>query len=291
MGQDNDRVVSGLISERDLDRIREAVGVHVEKIYDSCRDKDCIENARVYFDRLTDAEIRAINDAFNVKIRTAEVSDVITDIEAVPFKRGFYTVDVKFIIAVTLDFFTRVTMGAREKIHVTTVEGSISYDKKIILFGSEGGVKIFKSLFQPRALDVQSNSELQQSNLPFCKIEVAEPIPLSAKMKSLLDKDDDRETERGPGPQQGPILTKRVYVTVGLFSIVSLARIVPLLIPAFDFSYPYKHCPSATDDNPCDLFDTFDFPYDEFYPPQKFDFPGATEQEKLLLEDMHECKD
>ena len=63
---------------------------------------------------------------------------------------------------------------------------------------------------------------------------------------------------------------------------------IPLLIPAFDFSYPYKHCPAGTDDNPCELFDTFDFPFDEFFPPQKFDFPGATEHERLLLED---CKD
>ncbi len=292
MGQDNDRVVSGLICERDLSRIREAVGVHAEKIYDSCKDRDCIENARVYFERLTDAEVRAINDSFNVKIRAAEVTDVITDIEAVPFKRGFYAVDVKFIIAVTLDFFTRITVGGRERIQITTVEGNISYDKKIILFGSEGGVKIFKSLYQPRALDIQSNAELQQSNLPFCKIEVAEPIPLSARTKGCLDKlDDDREMERGPGPIPGPVLTRRVYVTVGLFSIVSLARVVPLLIPAFDFSYPHKHCPAGTDDNACELFDTFDFPYDEFYPPQKFDFPGATDQERLLLEDVNECKD
>lgn len=292
MGQDNDRVVAGLISERDLSRIREAVGVHAEKIYDSCKDRDCIENARVYFEHLTDAQIRAINESFNVKVRTADVTDVITDIEAVPFKRGFYAVDVKYIIAVTLDFFTRVTVGCRERIQITTLDGSISYDKKIILFGSEGGVKIFKSLYQPRALDVQSNAELQQSNLPFCKIEVAEPIPLSAKTRSLLDKlDDDREMERGPGPQPGPVLTRRVYVTVGLFSIVSLARVVPLLIPAFDFSYPNKHCPAGSDDNPCELFDTFDFPYDEFYPPQKFDFPGATEQERLLLEDINGCKD
>lgn len=291
MGHDTEHVVAGLICERDLANIREAVGIHVEKIYDSCKDKDCIENARVIFDCLSEHEVHVINEAFNVKVRTAEVKDVITDIEAVPFKRGFYTVDVKFIIVVTLDFFTRGnTPGGRgECIQVTTILGTISFDKKVILFGSEGGVKIFKSLYQPRELDVQSNSELQQSNLPFAKIEVAEPIPLAAKIKGILDKlyEDEAEDSRRPGP----ILTKRVYVTVGLFSIVSLARMIPLLIPAFDFSYPHKHCVGSTEDDPCGLFDTFDFPFDEFYPPQKFDFPGASEQERLLLEERHEGKD
>lgn len=290
MGHNNGKVVSGLICERDLDNIREAVGIHAEKIYDSCKDKDCIENARVIFDNLTDCEADVINDAFNVKIRSAEVKDVITDIEAVPFKRGFYTVDVKFIICVVLDFFTKAYPGGRECIQVTTIHGIISYDKKVVLFGSEGGVKIFKSLYLPKGVEVQNTSELQQSNLPFAKIEVAEPIPLSAKIKGILDKLYEEESD--PRAQhKGLLLTKRVYVTVGLFSIISLARVVPLLIPAFDFSYPYKHCPAATENNPCELFDTFDFPFDEFFPPQKFDFPGATEHERMLLSEVDECKE
>ena len=287
MGHDSERVVSGLISERDLARIREAVGIQVEKIYDSCKEKDCVENARVYFEELTDDEICAINNAFNVKIRAAEVEDVITDIEAIPFKRGFYTVDVKYIIEVTLDFFTKVVVGGKECVHVTTVEGEVSFDKKIFLFGSEGGVKVFKSMFQEHRDDLHcNNSELQQTNLPFAKIEVAEPIPLGAKLRGLLDKFCDEEEAT-----TGPILTKRVYVTIGLFSIVNLARYVQLLVPAFDFSYPYKRCPGATEDNPCELFDTFEFPYDEFYPPQKFDFPGVAEQERLLMDEGHEDKE
>lgn len=285
MGQDNERVVSGLISERDLGRIREAVGVQVEKIYDSCREKDCVENARVIFGNLTESEVLAINNAFNVKIREAEVEDVITDVEAVPFKRGFYTVDVKFIIKVTLDFFVRTFVGGREVIQITTICGRISFDKKVFLFGSEGGVKIFKSIYKAHAVDEPYHSELQQSNLPFAKVEVAEPIPLSARIRGLMDKLCDADDS--DGIQDPPVLTKRVFVTVGLFSIINLARFVQLLIPAFDFSYPHKHCPAATDDDPCELFDTFEFPYDEFFPPQKFDFPGAMEQEHLLEEEEH----
>ena len=42
----NERVVPGPV--QDSCGIREAVCIHTKKIYDSCRDKDCIEDLRVY---------------------------------------------------------------------------------------------------------------------------------------------------------------------------------------------------------------------------------------------------
>jgi len=290
MSQENDRVVAGLICNGDLSRIREAVCIQTEKIYDSCREKDCIENARVRFPNLCDRDRDIINNAFNVKIRRAEVRDVITDVEPVPFKRGFYTVDVKFIIEVTLDFFTR---GPGDRVNVDTIVGEISFDKKVILFGSEGSVKIFKSDYVERGLDKPIRSRLQQDNEPISKVEVAEPIPLNAKIRGILDKlfEDrgDNEAEAADDTRCAP-LARRVFVTVGLFSIIKLARVVQLLIPAFDFCYPTKECVAATEENPCELFETIEFPFDEFFPPQKFDFPGAVEQEKAMLGEMEEHK-
>jgi hypothetical protein len=63
--------------------------------------------------------------------------------------------------------------------------------------------------------------------------------------------------------------------------------LVQLLIPAFDFCFPNKECIASTDENPCELFDTIEFPVNEFFPPQKFDFPGATENERRMSEDMN----
>ena len=37
------RVVAGLIDGEDICRLREAVCVQVEKVYDHCREKDCVE--------------------------------------------------------------------------------------------------------------------------------------------------------------------------------------------------------------------------------------------------------
>ena len=65
---------------------------------------------------------------------------------------------------------------------------------------------------------------------------------------------------------------KRVFVSLGIFSIVRLERRVMLLIPAYDFCIPQKECVGATDDNPCDLFERISFPVDEFFPPERENF-------------------
>ena len=51
----NERVVPGPV--QDSCGIREAVCIHTKKIYDSCRDKDCIEDLRVYPTRAPQAAI------------------------------------------------------------------------------------------------------------------------------------------------------------------------------------------------------------------------------------------
>jgi hypothetical protein len=307
MSSDNNRVVAGVICERDLSRIREAVCIQVEKIYDSCREKDCIENAKVIFKNPSRVQW-IINRAINVKLRRAEVVDVYADIEPVPFKRGFYTVDVKFFIKVTLDFFLPTDgIGTR----ICPVSGVIVFDKKVILFGSEGNAKIFKTQNQNPGHKSHSchnaGGLLQQDNLPIAKIEIVEPIALSADIQDPEDKffEDccisqlprnveefleeevsfDVEEREVSGDDRHHV-SRRVVASVGLFSIIKLVRYVQLLIPAFDFCVPRRQCISATESNPCELFETISFPVDEFFPPQKMDFPGAIATERSMEEEI-----
>ena len=307
----NHRVVPGPITERDMCKIKEAVCVQVEKIYDSCREKDCIEDAKVMFWRHDISHI--INRAINVKCRRAEVVDVYADIEPLPFKRGFYTVDVKFFIKVTLDFFVQDSKSG--KLCTITRDGLVTYDKKVILFGSEGSVKIYKSHFEEGEMDKPIRSRLQQDNLPVSKVEVAEPIPLSAKIENSTGSisEETSDSDKIPGDLLEELISveeefmqnedssenykhhkqanKQVLISFGLFSIIKLVRFVQLLVPAFDFCYPMKECISATDENPCELFDTISFPFDEFYPPQKFEFPGAVEAERRMLNEFRDTHD
>ncbi len=309
MGHDKGRVVAGLINGDDLCKIREAVCVQVEKVYDHCREKDCIEDAPVMF---KDHRIQwLIDKAFNVKARDAEVVDVFADVEEVPFKKGFYTVDVKFFIKVTLDFFVQENFGpGGTKIY--TAKGLVVFDKKVILFGSEGGVKIFKSAYVENGIDKPIKSKLQQNNLPISKIEVADPIALNAKIiekgckvktradlsiedipehisgcleDTTIDIDERGEAEE-TSEKHHHHHKKEVVATIGIFSIIKLVRFVQLLIPAFDFCFPNKECIASTDEDPCELFDSIDFPVDEFFPPQIFDFPGAVESEHCMREEQ-----
>ncbi len=289
--RDKNKVLPGLICDDALSNIREAVCVTAEKVYDACREKDCVTDATVYF-RNPEYAGHIIDQAINVKVRRAEIIDVFADVEEVPFKRGYFTVDIKFFIAVTLDFFVPAQGNSGR---IVTLSGLVTYDKKVILFGSEGNVKIFKSHYTQNGIDNPMRTKVAQDNLPISLVEVAEPIALNAKIVENCDCKCDcgqipdcvmANFENMCGGYQDACCDgsgdycnvddnsndKEVQVSLGIFSIVKLIRNVQLLIPAFDFCVPNTECVAATEDDPCELFDSIDFPEDEFFPPQKFDF-------------------
>ncbi len=196
-----------------------------------------------------------------------------TDVEPVPFNKGFYTIDIKFFFKITLDVFCGVGRP-------TKVEGLATVDKKVVLFGSEGKSKVFSSMFKYDGADTQL---LTKSNLPKAVVEVVDPICLSARFVDPCPNHpcyDQYDISSAPefvcncfeDVFADPHVDRKVYVTLGLFSIVKLERNVQLLIPVYDFCIPQNECVSATPDNPCELFEKIKFPVDEFYPPQKHDF-------------------
>ena len=267
----SEKLKPGPIAVDCIPGFKEAVCIQTDKVYDSCREKDCLEDLRVY---LTRCGQEVIDRAINVKCRKSEIIWVFTDVEPVPFNKGYYTVDVKFFFRITLDAFTNISRP-------TEVEGLATFDKKVILFGSEGNAKIFQSKFKEDAFDPQL---WKKTNMPKAKVEVVDPICLSARIADIVKHchydvdlagipecvckcfDDDLVA----GEERRVVL-----VTVGLFSIVKIERNVQLLIPAFDFCVPDKECIAATDDDPCRLFEKIKFPVDEFFPPQIFEFAGA----------------
>ncbi|MBO4331381.1 MAG: hypothetical protein J5827_04840 [Oscillospiraceae bacterium] len=60
---------------------------------------------------------------------------------------------------------------------------------------------------------------------------------------------------------------KRIYITLGQFSIIRLERDTQLLMPAYDYCLPEKECSDPAGDDPCELFRRISFPVDEFFPP------------------------
>ncbi len=132
--------------------IREAVCVHTRKIMDACRDKDCIEDLRVY---LTQSSQCALDRASCVKAAKAELLYVSTNVEPICFNRGFYTVDVRYFYRITADAF----VGAARPVEVC---GLAVFDKRVILFGSEGCSKSFSSEMSLDALDCQNLPSVNQ---------------------------------------------------------------------------------------------------------------------------------
>lgn len=66
---------------------------------------------------------------------------------------------------------------------------------------------------------------------------------------------------------------RKLYVTLGQFSIIRLERDIQLLMPAYDICMPVKECTcngaNCQLENPCDIFERFEFPVDEFFPRDK----------------------
>jgi len=244
---------------------REAVCVHTTKVYDSCRDKECLMDLRLYPTRCSQ---HIIDASINLKPRKAELLWTYIDVEPVPFNCGFFTVDVKYFYKVTLDAFCG--LGRPQE-----VCGLCTFDKRTVLFGSEGSVRIFSSKFIPDANDIQT---YEKTNLPTAVVEVVDPITLGVKLCDSCESKCScclNEVPEGIGQCFNDDLVvndegKVAFVTLGQFSIIRLERDIKLVMPAYDICLPEKEC-SGTAGDACDLFDKFKFPVDEFFPPRLSD--------------------
>ena len=61
---------------------------------------------------------------------------------------------------------------------------------------------------------------------------------------------------------------RRLFVTLGQFSIIRLERDAQLVVPVLDYSIPTKECcdtPGCGED-PCEMFSRIPFPDDQFAP-------------------------
>lgn len=244
----------------DLSGIREAVCIHTKKVTDACRDKDCIEDLRVYLTR----ESQAILDRSNTaRARCVELIHTDIRVEAVPYNNGFYTLDITFFYRVVAD----VTVGGTRP---TTIYGLSVFSKRAMLFGGDGAAKVFTNHTQP--------CKGRCNCMPHAVVEVVDPMVLASSVvdacnccacsdlpelpECVLCWFDDELVLSGE--------CRRLLVTIGQFSIVRLERDTQLLIPAFDYCIPTKVCSETGNvggnESPCDIFGRIEFPVDAFFP-------------------------
>lgn len=252
---------------------KEAVCIDAMRIFDSCSDKDCLEDMPVSF---APSAQQLINSSCYVKSSCVEVENVTFAIEPVPFHCGFFAVDITYAFKVYVDVFQTSSCAP------TQVVGSSTFTKKVILYGSDGHTKTFCSDSESKYESNNGCCCSCRSSLPTACVTVVDPIVLDIKQTCCQLPTSQTEVclsccpscEEKPKPCQ-----KFVYVTVGMFSIVQLERRVPLLVPTYEYCLPEKECSSNTD-SPCELFDKLSFPVSEFFPKSLDSSCGSCESDK-----------
>ena len=240
------------------------VCIEVMRVFDSCSDKDCLEDLEVSF--TTPEALETIEGASFIKCKRVEVVNAVFGIEPVPFNKGFYAVDITYTFSVEIEAFEGSSCVS------STVVGTTSFSKKVILFGSDGNTRRFSSE-DPQTLNCVGSTSCY-SSLPNASVTVVEPIMLDCRLVTRFQKPSCcTDTCDGSCCQNTPDIpvtvsqgcSRAVYVTIGMFSIIQLSRYVTIMVPTADYCIPSKECSTNTD-SPCELFEKIKFPTNEFFP-------------------------
>lgn len=259
-----DEQVLNLDQENESGCFKDAICINTRRIYDSCSDKDCMENLLIYF---PDCSQTLINQALNTKVKSIDVIYTTLDVEHIPFNKGFYSVDITFYFKVLLSV-TEPSIG-----HPIKVEGLSTFSKKVILFGSEGNIKTFSS--DDNIYFKNYQNDFYKNSLPQATIQVSQPISLSSYMVDIKNNYLPQEKlfhipKYVDDLFEGDFCCckpeKIIYITIGLFSIVQLERKTQIMVPIYDFYIPDKECNDFAD-TPCEIFKKIKFPKNEFFPP------------------------
>lgn len=115
--------------------LRQALSIHTRKITDSCRDKDCIEDLRVY---LTKPSQAILDSAAGAKVRCADLLYTYIDVEPVAFDRNHYCIDVTFYYRILAD----ATVGC---LRPAALYGLAVFSKRAVLCGEDSAAHVFTS--------------------------------------------------------------------------------------------------------------------------------------------------
>lgn len=247
---------------------REMVCIETNRILDSCRDRDCFENVRVI---LTEFGNDIIEHTSTVRTKNACIAWTSINIDPVQFNRGFYTVIIRFYIRLSFE----ACIGGR----VQEFDGVAVVEKKVILYGSESNVSVFRSSSDPTDYCVTPEPVCCTKNVPSAVVEAVDPIVLDTKVVEPTDccqcyccccaSDIPQSVSyrlNGTLNDTCNDSTKYLTVSLGIFSVVRMVRPAQYLINAIEYNVPDKECVAGCENDPCSLFRSMAFPIGEFNP-------------------------
>lgn len=253
------------------DQDRGACCIDTYRIYDSCRNQECLENLRVL---VTDEGQRILDSASAIRVKSLKVLWTKINTDEMPFNKGYFQINIRYWFHCVLDCCTGMGTGQ-------DVAGLCVFDQSVLLYGGEGSVSIFKSDIRPDSFCPTEFPAIHQStNLPRAVVEVAEPVALRLNVLSGSEGQNfgvcvcpvsqipDSVAACFAGRFTDPsVQSKTCYLSMGLFSLVRIERPAQLVVPACDSCIPSKNgeCELPYTD-PCALFRSMEFPVNEFYP-------------------------
>ena len=239
----------------------QGMSIHTRKITDSCRDKDCIEDLRVY---LPCGGQSILESASNVRVRCAELIHTSVHVQNVAFDRTHYCIDVTFYYRIQVDCI----LGSERP---TTIHGLSVFSKRVVLCGEDSRAHTFRS--DDNGCE---GSALLGGNSPAGVVEVLDPMVLSCRVREVCDCRCEDTALHIPQKvrnlfEEDLVMgneRRRLYVTLGQFSIIRLERDAQLVVPVLAYSIPMKECTDSdtNTEDPCEMFAKIPFPTREFSP-------------------------
>lgn len=241
---------------------RETVCIDTYRVLDSSRDRDCYEDVRVY---LTPFGQEIINGTCNVRVRGCEVAWCNVAVDPIQFNCGFYQLTVRYYILLTLE--SCMGQGRAQEFN-----GLAVLEKRSVLYGGEGDVKVYSSGDSSSACNFDPRDAGNIS--PVGVVETVDPIALSVKVcdRNALngccfctcDQIPRELAANAIGDLVDPEDGNRLFVSLGIFSVLRLQRPAQLLVNASDYSVPDKESVPVEESDPCKLFRSMAFPSGEF---------------------------
>lgn len=241
---------------------RGTVCIDTNRVFDCCRDRDCFEDTRVY---LTAEGEQLIEAATGIRTKSAEIIWAYVGVEDVPFSPGFYQVTVRTYLLVECE----VCLGIGRSQNIL---GIAVVEKNVILYGGEGRIVSYSSSPENNYCAI-GNPDTVSNNDPTAIVDTVPPIVLGTRIDTCPRPCCKGEFADFPDTVKGRIGAElivsddvaRLYISVGLFSVIRIVRPAQLLVTASDYSVPEKECvPSGNEDNPCALFQSMPFPEGQF---------------------------
>lgn len=257
---------------------KEAVCIEVQRVFDSCSDRDCIYELPVTLD---EGSPSITHDMDVVRIRCTEVDVTCIAVNPVPFKSGYYAVDITYRFKISAEAFSQNFCKPQNS---TILCGTAYWNKRVILYGSEGNAKVFTSEQELTSSSYEKSPHKcscccgNVASMPKATVQAVDPIALDAKFVCVPSHHGNHEGSCADdvlpdyASLKPPAYERRLAVSLGLFSIVQLSRPVSLIVPAYDYCIPCKDCSvGEVSESPCDVFDRMEFPSEQFFPKPECD--------------------